>query len=142
MQISQLHRRALILDRPFKAKVLEALHHKEAAHHNEGSWATKNKGPAAQHAASSSLEAHDLAHPAPSEALAHPAASRPVQGDANPSAVTSSAVTSSGACTSVLHQEWGAGGVEEAGVGKGSLTSHSVTHGGTAAGGVCICMMM
>ena len=142
MQISQLHRRALILDRPFKAKVLEALHHKEAAHHNEGSWATKNKGPAAQHAASSSLEAHDLAHPAPSEALPHPAASRPVQGDANPSAVTSSAVTSSGACTSVLHQEWGAGGVEEAGVGKGSLTSHSVTHGGTAAGGVCICMMM
>ena len=142
MQISQLHRRALILDRPFKAKVLEALHHKEAAHHNEGSWATKNKGPAAQHAASSSLEAHDLAHPASSEALPHPAASRPVQGDANPSAVTSSAVTSSGACTSVLHQEWGAGGVEEAGVGKGSLTSHSVTHGGTAAGGVCICMMM
>jgi len=142
VQISQLHRRALILDRPFKAKVLEALHHKEAAHHNEGSWATKNKGPAAQHAASSSLEAHDLAHPAPSEALAHPASSRPVQGDANPSAVTSSAVTSSGACTSVLHQEWGAGGVEEAGVGKGSLTSHSVTHGGTAAGGVCICMMM
>jgi len=142
VQISQLHRRALILDRPFKAKVLEALHHKEAAHHNEGSWATKNKGPAAQHAASSSLEAHDLAHPASSEALPHPASSRPVQGDANPSAVTSSAVTSSGACTSVLHQEWGAGGVEEAGVGKGSLTSHSVTHGGTAAGGVCICMMM
>ena len=139
MQISQLHRRALILDRPFKAKVLEALHHKEAAHHNE---ATKNKGPAAQHAASSSLEAHDLPHPASSEALPHPASSRPVQGDANPSAVTSSAVTSSGACTSVLHQEWGAGGVEEAGVGKGSLTSHSVTHGGTAAGGVCICMMM